>query len=90
MTSTEIINVIQKSTKVNLSTRERNWIKDNVAKRKLYIDPDNRFITLDEINMKIHTIIQNGKSRKPAKLDFSRYAIVVSYAGCCRVLLPQQ
>lgn len=90
MTANELITSIQKSAKVDLSIKERNWIKDNAVKRRLYIDSDNLFISLDEINMKIHIIIQDGKSRKLNKVNPNRYALVASYAGCCRVLLPQQ
>ncbi len=88
MTAEEIITTIQKNAKVTLSTKERNWLKDNTAKRRLYFDSNHPFIKMDEINTKFHTIIQNGKSRKLGKIDCNYYAIVVSNAGCCKVLLP--
>lgn len=90
MTAMKIIDTIQKNAKVNLSIRERNWIKDNSVKLQLYVKLDDFFITLDEFNPKIHTIIQNGKKRTIAKLDSNNYAIIVSMSGCCRILLPQQ
>ncbi len=86
MTATEIINEIEKRAKINLSTRERNWIKKNAIKRKLHIS-SHLFISWDEIRI-YHTIMQNGKSRKPDKVDRSRFAIVVGDAGSCRILLP--
>lgn len=89
MTATEIINEIQKWTHINLSIRERNWIKDNVIKRHLHIDTDNPIISFEEINTSFHTIIQNGKSKKLLKLDHSKFAIVVSTSGCCSILLPE-
>lgn len=93
MTVEEIIGAIKKGLKIDLSTRERNWIKDNLRKRKLHIDSDNLVIDLTYLsgmNPKLYTIIQNGKSRKLSKLDHTQHAIVVNKSGLLRVFQPEQ
>lgn len=54
MKANDIINVIQKNANINLSTKERNWIKDNVAKLQLHVDFDNLFIPFNEIDSRFH------------------------------------
>ena len=88
MTAIELINEIEKKAKVKLSTRDRNWIKDNVIRRNLHISSKVNFIIdWNEIYV-YHTIIQNGKIRTAQKVDRFKFAIVISDAGCCRILLP--
>lgn len=92
MSAVEIIEAIQKGLKIHLSTRERNWIKDNVVKRRLQVVPDNLIIGLSEIESMSpsnYIIIQNGKSRKLRKFNPTHHAIVVNYSGLCRVFQPE-